>query len=167
MRSPLWSVPFAIVDRGVRLAVDVGTVRIGVAACDPDGILAYPVETVPRGDGDVARVADIVADKAAVMVFVGLPRHLSGRDGGSAEDARAFAHRLAEHIDRPVRLVDERFSTATASAAMRQAGRNSKRQRQVIDQAAAVVILENALDIDRQGTLGTVTYEVPREGNDD
>ncbi|SEI86672.1 Holliday junction resolvase RuvX [Demequina mangrovi] len=153
--------------KGARLGVDVGTVRIGVAASDPDGLMAFPVDTVQRGDGDVEAVARIAVERGAVTIFVGLPRKLSGQEGTSAEDARAFAARLAELTSASVRLIDERFSTATASQAMRSAGRNAKKQRQVIDQAAAVVILENALDVDRNGNLGSVTIEVPRKGNDD
>jgi putative Holliday junction resolvase len=151
----------------VRLGVDVGTVRVGVAASDPDAIMAFPVETVQRGPGDVERVAAIASERAAIRVFVGLPRTLKGREGTSAEHAWAFARRLAELTDAEVRLVDERFSTTTAASALRSAGRSARQQRQVIDQAAAVVILESALDIDRQGNLGTVTKGIPREGNDD
>jgi len=151
----------------VRLGVDVGTVRVGVAASDPDAIMAFPVETVPRGAGDVARVAAIAQERNAITVFVGLPRTLAGREGASAEDASAFARSLAEHIDADVRLIDERFSTTTAASALRSAGRSARQQRQVIDQAAAVVILESALDIDRQGNLGKVTKGIPREGTDD
>lgn len=152
-------------DRGARLGVDVGTVRIGVAASDPEGLMAFPVDTVTRGTGDAERIAAIAAERDAIRVFVGLPRKLSGMEGASAEDARAFAARLAELTPASVRLIDERFSTATASQAMRSAGRTAKRQRQVIDQAAAVVILENALDVDKNGNLDAVTIEVPRKGN--
>ena len=154
-------------DRGVRLAVDVGTVRVGVAASDPDALMAFPVDTVQRGKGDVAAVAALAAERGAIRVFVGLPRTLAGAEGASAQDARGFAAALAELTEASVRLIDERFSTATASQAMRSAGRNAKRQRQVIDQAAAMVILENALDVDRNGNLDAVTIEVPRKGNDD
>ena len=162
-----WSRRFGTVDRGVRLAVDVGTVRIGVAASDPDGVLAFPVTTVQRGEGDVDQVVEIVHERSATRVFVGLPRKLSGKDGDSAAMAHAFAADLAERCDAIVRLVDERFSTASAQHAMRQAGRSSRQQRQVIDQAAAVVILESALDIERQGNLDRVTYEPIPKGNDD
>ncbi len=151
-------------DRGVRLGVDVGTVRIGIAASDPDGLMAFPVSTVTRGDGDVAQVAAIVDERQATRVYVGLPRKLSGDDGQSAAFAHEFAHALTEHCNAVVRLVDERFSTASAQQAMRQAGRNSRQQRQVIDQAAAVVILESALDIERQGNLDRVTYEPDPQG---
>ncbi|MFV0287388.1 MAG: Holliday junction resolvase RuvX [Demequina sp.] len=160
-------------DRGVRLGVDVGSVRIGVAASDPDGLMAFPVTTVQRGKGDTATadavdaLVGIVAERAATAVYVGLPRKLSGAQGASAEDARAIATAVAERCEAVVRLVDERFSTATASASMRQAGRSAKQQRQVIDQAAAVVILESALDIERRGNLSKVTETIPREGGDD
>lgn len=166
-RSARSSRPWGSVDRGVRLGVDVGTVRVGVAASDPDAIMAFPVETVARGDGDVARVAAIARERDAIRVFVGLPRTLAGREGPSADDASGFAARLAELIDADVRLIDERFSTTTAAGALRSAGHSARQQRQVIDQAAAVVILENALDIDRRGNLGKVTKGIPREGNDD
>ncbi len=151
----------------------MGTVRIGVAASDPDGLMAFPVTTVQRGKGDtavadaVAQLAEIVAERGATQVFVGLPRKLSGAQGTSAEDARLIAGALSERCEAVVRLVDERFSTTTASASMRQAGRNAKQQRQVIDQAAAVVILESALDIERRGNLSKVTEMIPREGGND
>lgn len=153
--------------KGVRLGVDVGTVRVGVAASDPDAVMAFPVDTVPRDDRAVAAVAEIALDRNAVMVFVGLPRHMAGGEGESAADARQFAQALAELLDVPVRLVDERLSTSLASRAMTQAGKSAKRQRQSIDAAAAAVILESALDIDRNGNLSTVTVEVPRKETHD
>ncbi len=149
------------------MAVDVGTVRVGLAASDPDGTMAFPAGTVQRGADAVAQVAAIVAERGATSVFVGLPKTLAGGEGASAADARAFAQELAEHTDAAIRLVDERFSTSTATGAMRAAGRSAKQQRSVIDQAAAVVILESALDVDRHGNLSTVTLEVARKGNDD
>jgi putative Holliday junction resolvase len=145
----------------------VGSVRIGVAASDPDAIMAFPVETVPTGEGDVERVAAIASDRQATTIFVGLPRTLKGTDGASAAMAEEFARRLAELTSADVRLIDERFSTTTASRALAGAGRSAKQQRQVIDQAAAVVILESALDIDRRGNLGIVTRRIPHEGNND
>jgi putative Holliday junction resolvase len=153
--------------RGVRIGVDVGTVRIGVAASDPEGIMAFPVETVATGEGDAARVAAIASDREAITIFVGLPRTLAGREGSSATMAEEFARKLAELTAADVRLIDERFSTTTASRALTGVGKSAKKQKQIIDQAAAVVILESALDIDRQGNLGTVTRGIPREGNDD
>jgi len=155
------------VDKGVRLGVDVGSVRIGVAASDPEGIMAFPVETVATGEGDAARVAAIASDRAAITIFVGLPRTLAGQDGASAAMATEFARKVAELTSADVRLIDERFSTTTASRALTGAGKSAKSQRQIIDQAAAVVILESALDIDRLGNLGKVTKSIPHEGNDD
>lgn len=145
----------------------MGSVRIGVAASDPEGRLAFPVTTVKRADAAVAELAAIVEERQATTVFVGLPRKLSGELGPSADDAIGIAHQLAERIDAVVRLVDERFSTASASASMRQAGRSAKQQREVIDQAAAVVILETALETERRGNLGKVSQVISREGDND
>lgn len=136
--------------RGVRVAVDVGSVRIGVAACDPDGVLATPVETVRRGHGDLTRIADLVAERRAIEVIVGLPLTLSGAEGAAAADARTYAVRLAGHVAPcPVRLVDERMTTASATKAMRAAGVSARRGRSTVDQAAAVAILQGALDLER------------------
>lgn len=136
--------------RGVRLAVDVGSVRIGVAASDPDGVLATPVETVRRGHGDLARVAHLAAERGAIEVIVGLPLTLSGREGPAAAEAREYARQLAGHVAPcPVRLVDERMTTASAARAMRASGVSARRGRSTVDQAAAVNILQGALDLER------------------
>jgi putative holliday junction resolvase len=134
----------------VRVCVDVGAVRVGVAACDPDGMLASPVETVPRGRGDLRRIASIAAERDALEVLVGLPRALSGTEGQAAEIARTFAWSLARQVaPRPVRLVDERLSTVRATKAMRESGVSVRAGRARVDQAAAVVILQDALDQER------------------
>lgn len=133
---------------GRRLGVDVGKARIGVAVCDRDGLLATPVETVPRAQAtDVRRIVELADEYDAIEIVVGLPLSMSGDDTPSTADARAFAELLAEH--RPVRLVDERLSTVTAQRGLHQAGRNTKKSRAVIDQAAAVIILQHALDHER------------------
>ena len=133
---------------GRRLGVDVGRARIGVAVCDREGLLATPVETVTRDDAtDVRRIAELADEYDVLEIVVGLPLSMSGGDTPSTADARAFAARLAEH--RPVRLVDERLSTVTAQRGLHQAGRNTKKSRAVIDQAAAVIILQQALDHER------------------
>lgn len=135
--------------RGVRLAVDVGEVRVGVAASDPHGLVATPVETVPAARG-VRRVAELVAEREVFEVVVGLPRSLSGREGPAAAKARAFATRLAAAIAPVgVRLVDERLTTVTATRDLRASGVRGKKARTVVDQAAAVVILQNALETER------------------
>lgn len=133
---------------GRRLGIDVGRARIGVAVCDRDGLLATPVETVRRDDKtDLGRILAIAEEYDVLEVVVGLPLSMSGGDTPSTEDARVFAARIAEH--RPVRLVDERLSTVTAQRGLHQAGRNTRKSRAVIDQAAAVIILQHALDHER------------------
>ena len=135
---------------GVRIGVDVGSVRIGVARSDASATLAVPVETVPRGDGDLDRLAALAEEHQAVEVIVGLPLTLSGKQGPAATAARDFAHALAVRIaPLPVRLVDERLSTVTASRDLRAAGRSAKSGRSVVDQAAAVVIVQYAVDSER------------------
>lgn len=136
--------------RGARVAVDVGSVRIGVAASDQDGLTAAPVETVRRGRGDLDRLAKIISERSAVEVLVGLPRGLSGHEGAAAAAARRFATRLAGAVAPvPVRLVDERLSTVSAERGLRETGVRRRRRRSVVDQAAAVVILQSALDAER------------------
>lgn len=138
--------------RGRRLAIDVGDARIGVASSDPDGVLATPVETVPGRDVPVAhrRIAELAAEYEPLEILVGLPRSLSGREGPAAAKVRAFAEETARRIAPvPVRLVDERMSTVTAAQSMRASGVNAKKGRSRIDQAAAVVILQSALESER------------------
>ncbi|GAA4598293.1 Holliday junction resolvase RuvX [Planotetraspora phitsanulokensis] len=135
--------------RGVRLGIDVGSVRIGVARSDPSGLLATPVETVRRGRGDLARIAEIAAEHEVIEVVVGLPTSLSGRESHAASAARAFATELAVRLaPTPIRLYDERLTTVTAQQGLRSSGVKAKNQRDVIDQAAAVVLLQAALDFE-------------------
>lgn len=120
--------------------------RVGVAASDPDRVLASPVETVPAPGH--ARVAQIVAERGAVLVVVGLPTSLSGAaTSASADMARTWAEALRPVVEPvEVRLVDERLTTVTAAAALRASGRSGRRSRAVVDQAAAVVLLQSVLD---------------------
>jgi len=135
---------------GIRLGVDVGSVRIGVARSDPSGLLATPVETVRRGKGDLDRLAEIAAEYEVVEVVVGLPTSLSGREGQAAEAARDFANRISLRLAPvPVRLFDERLTTVTAQQGLRASGVKAKNQRGVVDQAAAIVLLQAALDAER------------------
>jgi putative holliday junction resolvase len=152
--------------RGVRLGVDVGSVRIGIARSDPGGFLASPLATVRRGRGDLDRIAALAAENQAVEVIVGLPASLSGREGRPAADARRFAAALAGRLSAPdpdpadgaggagggaagVRLFDERFSTVAAHGALRAGGRDERARRPVVDKAAAAVLLQAALDAER------------------
>ena len=131
---------------GVVLAVDVGTVRVGVAASDPHRILASPVETVPAPGH--ARVVELVAEREAVLIVVGLPTSMSGASASASADmARDWAAGL-EPLVAPVevRLVDERLTTVAATAALRASGRTAKQSRSVVDQAAAVALLQGVLD---------------------
>jgi putative Holliday junction resolvase len=147
---------------GVRLGIDPGDARIGVARSDPTGFLATPVETVRRGRGDLARIEAIRAEAEAVEVVVGLPRSLSGREGPAAAKVREFAASLAHRIAPvPVRLVDERMTTVSAEAMLRDQGRKGGKRRAVVDQAAAVLILQHALDTER--ATGAAPGEIVEE----
>ena len=150
---------------GIRLGIDPGDARIGVARSDPSGFLASPVETIRRGKGDLARIAKILAaeqeESTVIEVVVGLPRSLSGREGPAAAKVREFAGSLARRVAPiPVRLVDERMTTVSAEAMLRDQGRKGGKRRAVVDQAAAVLILQHALDTERAtGTAPGETLE--------
>ncbi|GAB3883043.1 Holliday junction resolvase RuvX [Terrabacter terrigena] len=136
--------------RGVRIGVDVGNARVGVAACDPSGMFAHPVRTLPRdaeGDTDVDALVALVDELEAIEVVVGLPRLLSGEEGEAARVARSYAGRLATRLGTVgVRMVDERLTTVDAHRRLRDSGVPGRGQRAVVDQAAAVLILQSALD---------------------
>jgi putative holliday junction resolvase len=141
--------------RGRRLGVDVGSVRVGVALSDPDGVLATPLATVPRdaeGGSDLRTLTALVDEHEVVEVVVGLPRTLAGRDGPAAQAAREFADALAGVLGErvPVVLSDERLTTVVATRQLRASGRPGRRQRAVVDQAAAVAILQGWLDARRR-----------------
>ncbi|MCC2032121.1 Holliday junction resolvase RuvX [Microbacterium allomyrinae] len=135
--------------RGVRLGIDVGKARVGVARCDPDGLLATPVETVARDDAAIARLVALAEEYSANELLVGLPLNLRGEDTPSTTDAREFAAALATASGLPVRLVDERLSTVSAHAALRSSGRSQRSSRSIVDQVAAVVLLQQALDVEK------------------
>lgn len=135
---------------GVRLGVDVGSVRVGVARSDPDGMLATPLITVPRNDAALAAVADLVITHEAVEVIVGLPLSLRGGETASTADARRFAAALSERTGADVRLLDERLTTVSAQSALRASGRSTRASRSIVDQVAAVVLLQSALDQERR-----------------
>ena len=136
-----------------------------MAASDPSAFLATPVETVPCGDGDLGRLLELVTEAGAVLVYLGLPRSLSGAEGPAAGRVREFAALLAARLTPvPVRLYDERLSTVSAEAMLRERGRKGKRRRAVVDQAAAVVILQAALDTERStGRLPGEPVAVPNQ----
>lgn len=135
---------------GVKIGIDLGDVRIGVARSDVHGILASPVETIPCGPGDHERLAALVEEHNAAEIIVGLPLGLNGHEGQAAAKVREWTDAFrAKFPGISLRLVDERLSTVSAASQLRQAGMNAKNSRQVIDQAAAVVILQSVLDAER------------------
>lgn len=151
---------------GVRIGVDVGAARVGVAASDSEGRLATPVATLARdvaGLGDVDEVVDLAGRMGAIEVVVGLPRRLSGDEGPAAAHAREYARTLAARLGPVhVRLVDERLTTVDAHRTLRESGVQGRDQRRVVDQAAAVLILQTALDMER--TSGRPPGERVRSG---
>ncbi|MDR0417565.1 MAG: Holliday junction resolvase RuvX [Propionibacteriaceae bacterium] len=135
---------------GVKLALDWGERRIGVAACDPAETLAYPVATVDGADPWPA-LAALAAEHRPAAVVVGWPRRLDGTAGLAADRAAARAAEAATRLGVGVWLVDERLTTAEASRKLAHAGRSAKAQRRVVDQQAAVGILESVLAARRAG----------------
>ena len=135
---------------GVRVGIDIGTVRIGVARSDRDGYLATPVETVDRGsENPIGQLVAVISELEAIEVIVGLPLSLNGSHTASTEDALVMARELSENSHVPVRLIDERLTTVSAHSALRAMGKKQKQTRSVIDQVAAVMILQHALDSER------------------
>lgn len=139
--------------RGRRLAFDFGDVRIGVAVSDQDSILATPVETLLAKREDLwDRIFDLLAEYEPVHVYVGRPIHLSGNESDSTAKAELFAAEFRERFDVEVTMIDERLSTVSAQRSMRQAGLTVRESKGAIDQAAAVAILEMALDLEKSQT---------------
>jgi len=142
---------------GIRLGVDVGSVRVGLAASDPGGILATPIQTLQRDlehARDQGAIAAVVLERGVLEVVVGLPRSLSGDEGPAARGVRSYATTLALRISpTPVRLIDERLTTIDAHRQLRDSGVAGRAQRAVVDQAAAVLILQAALDAEKSSGL--------------
>jgi len=137
--------------RGRRIAFDYGDVRIGVAVCDPDEILATPVSTLKASDVKLKeQILNIFTEYEPIHIYVGKPAHMDGRESESAIKATSFAQMVQEMTTCPVTLIDERLSTVTATRNMRDSGVNSKEARATIDQVAAVAILNFALEIEKQ-----------------
>jgi putative Holliday junction resolvase len=140
-------------ERGSRLAIDVGTVRIGLAVSDPDSIVSTPWPALVRSKllaESLQEILSLISKNGVIEVYVGDPLSLSGVETASTQDARKFALQLAELTSVPVRLVDERLTTVTASAKLRLNGKNAKAAKSLIDSASAVEILEQALNVSKQ-----------------
>ena len=137
--------------RGRRIAFDYGDVRIGIAVSDPDSILASPLTTLKATDKSlVKQIAQILADIEPVAIYVGRPALLSGNDGSASEKARDFVDVLRTVTQVPIELIDERMSTVSAARNLRDAGRNARDAKEAIDMAAAVAILEFALELEKR-----------------
>ena len=157
--------------RGVRFGVDVGSVRIGVAKCDPDGMLATPLETIAAGETAIPEIIDLIKEHAPIAVYVGNPLSLNGQVTQSTIEASEFALALVSAISShpeigeiEVRLIDERLSTVSAQRGLHEVGRTQKSSREVIDQAAAIIILEHALESEkRQGDFAGQEVVVANE----
>jgi putative Holliday junction resolvase len=140
--------------RGRRLAFDYGDVRVGVAVCDPDGILATPVATLKVKDSNFwDQVIALIEEYEPVHIYVGSPKHLSGQSGTSVEKAEVFKNEIAERTSIDCTMIDERLSTVSAAKQLKDSGMNSRESKSAIDQAAAVAILEQALAIEKRKSL--------------
>ena len=142
--------------RGIRLGVDVGRKRVGVARSDSDGLIATPVSTVMREtlEQAAAEVVSIAKELSAFEYVVGLPLSMSGNSSQSTDDARAFAEALKELLQGEastidIRMLDERLTTVSAHAALRTSGKKPSRSKDTVDQVAAVILLQQALDQER------------------
>jgi putative Holliday junction resolvase len=136
---------------GRRIAFDYGDVRIGVAICDPDGILATPLTTLQSKNPSLKKqIAELIDEYEPVKIYVGQPKLLSGEDGSAVAKVQVFTEMLTSNFDIPVSMVDERLSTVSAAKQLRESGVNAKDARSVIDAAAAVAILEQGLANDRK-----------------
>ncbi len=135
---------------GRRVAFDYGDVRIGVAICDPEGILASPLTTLKSSDKKLwTDIGALLAEYEVVRVYVGRPAHLSGSVSQSAEKAEKFAAALGERFSVAVTFVDERLTTVSATRKLREAGKSSRQMKELIDMAAAVAILEQGIAMDK------------------
>jgi putative holliday junction resolvase len=149
--------------RGRRIAFDVGMARIGVAICDPDGILATPVDRIDRSGDELESVKSLLAEYEPVAIYVGLPISLEAKFTQSTFEALYFAEDIETITTTRVRMVDERLSTKMAQASLHESGRNTKNSRAVIDSASAVEILERALDILKSGREAGKTVDAVNE----
>ena len=131
---------------GRRIAFDYGDVRIGVAICDPDGILATPIATLQSKNPALkSEIAKLLSEYEPVKAYVGNPKQLNGSDGEAVSKILAFTEFLTSNFDLPITMVDERLSTVTAARKLRDAGVDAKGAKTLIDAAAAVAILEQGL----------------------
>jgi putative Holliday junction resolvase len=140
-----------MMQRGRRIAFDYGDVRIGIAVSDPDSILSSPLTTLKATDKNLSsQITQIITEIEPVTIYVGRPALLSGNDGAATEKATEFVAFLRTITQVPIELIDERMSTISAARNLREAGRSAKESKDAIDMAAAVAILEFAIDIEKR-----------------
>jgi putative holliday junction resolvase len=150
------------VREGIRLGIDVGQARVGVARSDPRGTMAVPVATLARVTA-LLEIAELAVEYEPLEIVVGLPINLQGERTPSTDDAEAFAREIEALGVAPVRMVDERLSTVSATSALQSAGRSTRSHRSVVDQVAAVILLQHTLDSERsQGVAGGYVLDNPR-----
>jgi putative holliday junction resolvase len=137
--------------RGRRLAFDYGSVRIGVAVCDPDGILATPLSFLSTNHPKLKeQIEDLLEEYQPIEIFIGYPKHLSGADGESVALVESFKSKLSLITELPITFVDERLSTVSAARLLQESGKNSKESKSLIDSMSAVAILEQGLRIEKR-----------------
>jgi len=140
-----------MMQRGRRIAFDYGDVRIGVAVSDPDSILSSPLTTLKATDKNLSsQILQIITEIEPVTIYVGRPSLLSGNDRVTTAKATEFVSLLRTITQVPIELIDERMSTISAARNLREAGRSAKESKDAIDMAAAVAILEFAIDIEKR-----------------
>ena len=135
---------------GRRLGIDYGQARVGVAISDSDGLVATPLTTLKNDKILMAKLAEIIQEHQIKGIYLGKPKHLSGVEGATVELVSAFAERLLESFDIPIKYVDERLTSGQAEKLLKSAGKNSKESRGLVDQLAAVAILELGIQIEKR-----------------
>jgi putative Holliday junction resolvase len=135
---------------GRRLGIDYGQARVGVAICDMDGMVATPLITLKNDKTLFAKLEELITEHNIVGVFLGKPKHLSGVEGATAELVSQFAQRFDESFSLPISYVDERLTSGGAEKLLKSAGKNSKESKGLIDQLAAVAILELGIQIEKR-----------------
>ena len=136
---------------GRRLGIDYGAVRVGIAICDDQGLVSTPLTTL-RNDGQLfSKLSEVIAEYQPVCVYVGKPKHLSGVEGSTVSEVAMFVERFSESFQIPIKLVDERLTSKNAESKLRSAGKDSRQSKGLVDQLAAMSILELGIEIDKRG----------------
>ena len=140
--------------KGIRYAIDYGEVRVGLAKSDIDAILAVPVVTLKNDQDLITNILSQVNETGCLEIYVGLPKHLSGQIGIAAKKCLNFAKQLKKSLPSvSVRMLDERLTSSTASARLQESGVNTRGQKAMIDQVAAIELIEQALDFEKRNNL--------------